>query len=67
MKDLKSGYLILLKQKAWLPLKGSHALGNKCSVGPETSISPSGKGQGPTSFSERGLFFSEIGQLSDRA
>ena len=40
---------------------------NKCSVGPETSISPRGKGQGPTSFSERGLFFSEIGQLSDRA
>ena len=40
---------------------------NKCSVGLETSISPSGKGQGPTSFSERGLFFSEIGQLSDRA
>ena len=40
---------------------------NKCSVEPETSISPSGKGQGPTSFSERGLFFSEIGQLSDRA
>ena len=35
---------------------------NKCSVGPETSISPSGKGQGPTSFSERGLFFSEIGK-----
>ena len=30
---------------------------NKCSVGPETSIFPSGKGQGPTSFSERGLFF----------
>ena len=41
--------------------------GNKCSVGPETSISPRGKGQGPTSFSERGLFFSEIGQLSDLA
>ena len=39
---------------------------NKCSVGPETSISPREKGQGPTSFSERGLFFSEIGQLSDR-
>ena len=39
---------------------------NKCSVGPETSISPRGKGQGQTSFSERGLFFSEIGQLSDR-
>ena len=34
--------------------------GNKCSVGPETSICPRGKGQGPTSFSERGLFFSEI-------
>ena len=33
---------------------------NKCSVGPETSICPRGKGQGPTSFSERGLFFSEI-------
>ena len=29
MKDLKSGYLISLKQKAWLPLKGSHALGNE--------------------------------------
>ena len=39
----------------------------KCSVGPETSISPREKGQGLTSFSERGLFFSEIGQLSDRA
>ena len=40
---------------------------NKCSVGPETSVSPREKGQGPTSFSERGLFFSEIGQLSDQA
>ena len=40
---------------------------NKCSVGPETSISPTGKGQGPTSFSERGPIFSEMGQLSDRA
>ena len=40
---------------------------NKCSVGSETSISPRGKGHGPTSFSERGLFFSGIGQLSDRA
>ena len=39
---------------------------NKCSVGPETSISPRGKGQGPTSFSERGLFFSEIGQSRSR-
>ena len=39
---------------------------DKCSVGPETSISPRGKAQGPTSFSERGLFFSEIEQLSDR-
>ena len=29
MKDLKSGYLISLKQKAWLSLKGSHALGNE--------------------------------------
>ena len=29
MKDLKSGYQISLKQKAWLPLKGSHALGNE--------------------------------------
>ena len=27
MKDLKSGYFISLKQKALLPLKGSHALG----------------------------------------
>ena len=29
MKELKSGYLISLKQKAWLPLKGFHALGNE--------------------------------------
>ena len=29
MKDLKSGYFISLKQKAWLPLNGSHALGNE--------------------------------------
>ena len=29
MKDLKSGYLNSLKQKAWLSLKGSHALGNE--------------------------------------
>ena len=28
---------------------------------------PERKSQGPTSFSKRGLFFSEIGQLSDRA
>ena len=38
---------------------------NKCFVGPETSMSPRGKAQGPTFF-ERGLFFSQIGQLSDR-
>ena len=33
MKDLKSGYLILLRERAWLPLKDSHALSlcqNKC-------------------------------------
>ena len=29
MKDLKSRYLILLKQKAWLSLKGSHTFGNE--------------------------------------
>ena len=29
MKDLKSGYLNSLKQKARLFLKGSHALGNE--------------------------------------
>ena len=29
MKDLKSGYLNSPKQKAWLSLKGSHALGNE--------------------------------------
>jgi len=40
--------------------KVSDSKKNKCSVGPETSICPRGKGQGPTSFSERGLFFSEI-------
>ena len=26
MKDLKSEHLILLRQRAWLPLKDSHAL-----------------------------------------
>ena len=40
---------------------------NLCSVGPENSIYPRGKAQGPTSFSERGFFFSEIRQLSDQA
>ena len=26
MKDLKKEHLILLRQRAWLPLKGSHTL-----------------------------------------
>ena len=29
MKDLKNEHLILLRQRAWPPLKDSHALGNE--------------------------------------
>ena len=29
MKDLKSGYLILLRERAWLPLKDGHAPENE--------------------------------------
>ena len=49
------------------PLPPTHQVQNKCSVGPETSITEIEKGQGPTSFSERGLSYSEIGHLSDLA
>ena len=32
-----------------------------CAVGPETRISPRGKGQGPTSFSERNIQSISVG------